>query len=206
MGSPSSNKMYLEFLHFRTTAGTSWVGTGMRIQSAVDDTTMAWQEFGGEAGSSGIAWGTGTSTTYEGVTKRMTLTSSGGLGVGVSPASTAGIIEAANDVIAFSSSDIRFKENVTPISDALFKIQQIRGVEFDWISDKEHHAYDGHDVGVIAQEVEKVLPEVVATRDSGYKAVKYEKMMPLLIEAIKEQQEQIEELKQQIEEMKSGST
>ena len=198
--------MYLEFLHFRSTAGVLWTDTGMRIQHSVDDSTFAWQEFGGEAGSYGIAWGTGVSTTYEGVTKKMTLNSSGGLGVGVSPASTAGIIEAANDVIAFSSSDIRFKENVTPISDALFKIQQIRGVEFDWISDKEHHAYDGHDVGVIAQEVEKVLPEVVATRDSGYKAVKYEKMMPLLIEAIKEQQEQIEKLKQQIEEIKNGSS
>ena len=59
---------------------------------------------------------------------------------------------------------------------------------------------------MIAQEVEKVLPEVVATRDSGYKAVKYEKMMPLFIEAIKEQQEQIEKLKQQIEEIKNGSS
>ena len=205
-GASNNNKMYLEFLHFRSTAGVLWTDTGMRIQHSVDDSTFAWQEFGGEAGSYGIAWGTGVSTTYEGVTKKMTLNSSGGLGVGVSPASTAGIIEAANDVIAFSSSDIRFKENVTPISDALFKIQQIRGVEFDWISDKEHHAYDGHDVGVIAQEVEKVLPEVVATRDSGYKAVKYEKMMPLLIEAIKEQQEQIEKLKQQIEEIKNGSS
>ena len=55
--------------------------------------------------------------------------------------------------------------------------------------------YEGHDVGVIAQEVEEVLPEVVETRKDGYKAVKYEKMVPLLIEAIKNQQKQIEELK-----------
>jgi hypothetical protein len=201
------NKMYLEFLHFRSTAGVSWTDTGMRIQTALDDTVMAWQEFGGEAGTGGIAWGTGTYNSgvdpahYEGVTKKMTLNDAGGLGVGVVPASTAGIIEAANDVIAFSSSDIRFKENVTPIQNALFKVQQIRGIEFDWISDKEHHAYDGHDVGVIAQEVEKVLPEVVTTRESGYKAVKYEKMIPLLIEGIKEQQEQIETLKERIEKL-----
>jgi len=60
----------------------------------------------------------------------------------------------------------------------------------------KHNIYKGqHDVGVIAQEIEEVLPEVVTTRDTGYKAVKYEKIVPLLIQAIKEQQQQIEELK-----------
>ena len=58
--------------------------------------------------------------------------------------------------------------------------------------------YEGQDVGVIAQEIEKVLPEVVETRETGYKAVKYEKIVPLLIESIKEQQKQIEELKKLI--------
>ena len=56
----------------------------------------------------------------------------------------------------------------------------------------------GHDVGVIAQEIEKVLPEVVVDRDNGYKAVRYEKIVALLIEAIKEQQLQIDELKSKI--------
>ena len=55
--------------------------------------------------------------------------------------------------------------------------------------------YEGHDVGVIAQEVEKVLPEVVQTRDDGYKAVKYDKLVPLLINAINELKAEIEELK-----------
>ena len=63
---------------------------------------------------------------------------------------------------------------------------------------KEVHSFEGHDVGVIAQEVEAVLPEVVITRDSGYKAVKYEKIVPLLIEAIKDQQKQIDELKSKL--------
>ena len=63
---------------------------------------------------------------------------------------------------------------------------------------KEVHSFEGHDVGVLAQELEEVLPEVVATRDNGYKAVKYEKIVPLLIEAIKEQQEQIDELKSRL--------
>jgi hypothetical protein len=128
------------------------------------------------------------------------------LGVGMAPNATDGRIDADNDVVAFSSSDIRFKKNTTPIQDALFKIQQLQGIEFDWIPNQEHHGYEGHDVGVIAQEVEKVLPEVVITRDSGYMAVKYEKMIPLLIEGIKEQQTQIDELKKEVKELKNDST
>ena len=57
------------------------------------------------------------------------------------------------------------------------------------------HGNEGHDVGVLAQELEKVLPEVVTTRDNGYKAVKYEKIIPLLVEAIKELQAEVQELK-----------
>jgi hypothetical protein len=60
------------------------------------------------------------------------------------------------------------------------------------------HENEGHDVGVIAQEVEKVIPEIVTTRDNGYKAVKYEKIVPLLIEAIKELSNEVKELKSQI--------
>lgn len=107
-----------------------------------------------------------------------------------------GVFFASNDIIAFSSSDRQLKDNITPIENALEKLKQIGGYTFDWNDKQEVHS--GHDVGVIAQEVELVLPEVVTTRDTGYKAVKYEKIVPLLIEAIKEQQRQIEELKQLI--------
>ena len=57
------------------------------------------------------------------------------------------------------------------------------------------HENEGHDIGVIAQEVAKVAPEIVTTRDNGYMAVKYEKLVPLLIEAIKELSEEIDKLK-----------
>ena len=60
---------------------------------------------------------------------------------------------------------------------------------------KTIHGNTGKDVGVIAQEIESILPEAVTTRDSGYKAVNYEKIVPLLIEAIKEQQKQITDLR-----------
>lgn len=94
-----------------------------------------------------------------------------------------GGLRVSDDVIAYAISDERVKDNVQPISNALEKLEQITGVSFDWKPESGHH---GHDYGVIAQEIEKILPEVVATRDSGYKAVKYEKIIPLLIEAIKE--------------------
>jgi hypothetical protein len=116
----------------------------------------------------------------------------------ITPSATVGRIDASNDVVAFSTSDINFKTNIYPISGALDKITQIGGYEFDWIPNQEYHGFKGHDVGVIAQEIEKVLPEVVTTRDNGYKGVKYEKIVPLLIQAIKEQQKQIEDLQRQI--------
>ena len=109
--------------------------------------------------------------------------------------SVTGIISASDDIIAFASSDERLKDNVTPIGSALSKINQIGGYEFDWNSDSSH---SGHDVGVIAQEIEKVLPEVVVDRDTGYKAVRYDKIVALLIQAVKEQQLQIDELKSKL--------
>ena len=62
---------------------------------------------------------------------------------------------------------------------------KISGVEYDWNTSLQT-TYIGHDVGVLAQEIEEILPEAVVTRPDGYKAVKYEKLIPLLIQAIKE--------------------
>jgi len=123
----------------------------------------------------------------------------GSLAVGnISPNATDGRIDASNDVVAFSSSDKRWKTNIKLIESPLEKLQKLSGVEFDWIEDWEVHGNGGNDVGVIAQEVELVLPQAVQTRDSGMKAVRYEKLIPLLIETIKEQQKQIDELKNKI--------
>jgi hypothetical protein len=113
---------------------------------------------------------------------------------------TVGAINATNDVVAYYSSDKRLKENIIPIDNPIEKLLQISGVEFDWkpLTEEEKrfiHPHDGHDIGVIAQEIEEVLPDVVETRENGYKAVKYEKIVPLLIEAIKEQQKQIADLR-----------
>ena len=109
-----------------------------------------------------------------------------GLGVGTAASGTIGAILATNDVVAFASSDERLKENVVLIEGALDKVKSMRGVEFDWIANEEIHPNHGHDLGVIAQEVEEVLPTLVQTRENGYKAVKYDKMVAVLIEAVKE--------------------
>jgi hypothetical protein len=127
----------------------------------------------------------------------------GSLGIGMAASGTSGRIDAANDVVAFSTSDIRLKENIKPIENALDKISKISGNTYDWKSElKDVHGYDGSDVGVIAQEIEAVLPELVQDRDNGYKAVKYDKIVALLIEGIKEQQTQIHSLTLEIEKLK----
>ena len=108
---------------------------------------------------------------------------------------SASVINASGDVTAFFSSDERLKDNITPIGSAIDKLNTIGGYEFDWNNSSEH---SGHDVGVIAQEIEKVLPEVVVTRGNGYKAVRYEKIVALLIQAIKEQQSQIDDLQSRL--------
>ena len=111
-------------------------------------------------------------------------------------------IRADGDVVAYYSSDERLKENVQIIPDAVSKVQQIRGVTFDWKDEylesqggEDDYFHRKHDSGVIAQEVEKVLPEVVAERKDGMKAVRYEKLVAVLIEAVKELKQEIEELK-----------
>jgi hypothetical protein len=113
-----------------------------------------------------------------------------------------GEITATENITAYYTSDERLKENVKNITSSLDKIDKINGVEFDWIDTyieerggEDDYFIRKHDVGVIAQEIEKIIPEVVATRHDGYKAVKYEKIVPLLIEAIKELKNEIEELK-----------
>ena len=119
------------------------------------------------------------------------------IGVGSTTAASGvnGEIRAQGDITAYYSSDERLKENIQPIVDALSKVESISGNTYDWKEGFESiHSHTGHDIGVIAQEIEKVLPEVVIDRETGYKAVQYEKIVPLLIEAIKELSAKVKEL------------
>ena len=109
---------------------------------------------------------------------------------------TGSSVHASGDVVAFSSSDRELKDNLTVIQGSLDKIAGMHGYEFDWNDNSE---YDGHDVGVVAQEVEAVFPEVVRTNASGYKAVRYEKLVPVLIQAVKELHEKVEHIEKNCE-------
>lgn len=144
----------------------------------------------------------------------------GSLGVGAQPTGTTGEIVAINNITAFYS-DERLKENITIIPSALSKVLSLRGVTFNSNSVAEKYGYldKKEQIGVIAQDVEKVLPQIVvpAPFDIGidedgnkysksgknYKTVHYDKIVPLLIEAIKEQQQIIDNLQRRVKDLES---
>lgn len=109
-------------------------------------------------------------------------------------------ISSQGDIIAYSSSDLRLKTDIEPITGALDKVVKLNGITYSWneigasLFDDDVAVPD-REAGVIAQEVEAVLPEVVTTRDNGMLAVRYERIIPLLIEAIKELKIEINALK-----------
>ncbi|MDD5120017.1 MAG: tail fiber domain-containing protein [Candidatus Omnitrophica bacterium] len=102
-------------------------------------------------------------------------------------------------------SDMRYKKNVGNINNPLEKLSKVRGVSFEWKTDeyKDKKFSSGRHYGVIAQEIEKVMPEVVKEGADGEKAVSYVEIVPVLIEAIKAQQQEIDALKQEMAKLKA---
>ena len=100
----------------------------------------------------------------------------------------------------YGGSDIRWKKNIMPLENSLENVLKLQGVSYEWRVDefKEKNFDAGKKLGFIAQEVEKVIPELVNTDNEGYKAVSYEKLTAVLVEAIKEQQKKIAELENRI--------
>jgi len=111
-------------------------------------------------------------------------------GVGVS-----GALNVGGDVVAFASSDERLKNNIEIILNPIEKVKQLKGVTWEWNENADELQQSLPNIGVIAQDVEKVFPQLVHDRENGFKGVDYAKLTGLLIEAIKEQQKQIDELK-----------
>lgn len=109
-------------------------------------------------------------------------------------------LHVTNDIIAFSTSDERQKDNVQLIDNPTQKIAKLDGVTFTW-NDLGPSWVEGRgtreDVGLLAQQVEQVIPEAVTTRDDGYKAVDYKRVIPLLVESIKELSARVAELEKQ---------
>lgn len=133
-----------------------------------------------------------------GGTRHLYIKSTGLVGVGVNDPGVKfqvgsngdGTIARANSWSTFS--DARFKHNVTPIHSALSTLLLLRGTRFEWNESQMK------DIGFIAQEVEKVLPEIVQTSEDGYKSVDYARINAVLVEAVKEQQTIIDDQEKRI--------
>jgi hypothetical protein len=178
-----------------TTDTTGWQGISFDTSTAAG--------YGWSIGANRSGSGRGSFRFYEHInsdtgTERFTIAQDGNVGIGDSTPSykldVAGTIRATGDVIAYS--DARVKENVKTIDNALDKVTKLRGVEYNKIGEYEQK------IGVIAQEIEQILPQVVAEDENGMKSVAYGNIVGVLIEAIKEQQKQIDELKARLD----GST
>jgi hypothetical protein len=164
----------------------------------------------GSAGSASTATTATTASTANAVATGNSY-QMGSLGVGTTASGTAGELRTTNNITAYFS-DYRLKENIRPIDGPLEKIMQISGVYYNSNRTAEQFGYTDKSlqVGVIAQEVLKVLPEVIkpAPFDSipgtngsmisksgeNYMTVQYEKIIPLLIESIKELNAKVQEL------------
>lgn len=161
-------------------------------------------------GSAATSWGTYIQLSHDGTDGYVTtdvgdIVMSPALNVGVGTSTPGYKLDVAGSCHATSfptSSDVRLKTNITPLTDALAKLSKIRGVAFDW-----NETYDslgrssGHrELGVIAQEVEEQFPELVSKwSDREYRAVDYGRLMAVLIEAIKELKAENENLQKRIE-------
>jgi hypothetical protein len=109
---------------------------------------------------------------------------------------TLGSVVAAGNVIGYcAASDRRLKQNIRPIADALDKIRTLQGVLYDWTDEFMETVPDNisrHDTGLIAQDVQQVLPEVVFVRENGYLGIKYDKVVGLIVQAINELAEKVD--------------
>lgn len=145
----------------------------------------------------------------------MTMTANGRVGIGTTnPISFSGLalgpvlLTVQGNVVANGNvltSDRRFKDNIRPVESALDKIRQLQGSTYTFRTEefKEYNFGQGTQYGFIAQDVEKVIPEIVAKFDNGYYGINYTSLIPVLTEAIKEQDQIITAQKTEIDEMKS---
>jgi microcystin-dependent protein len=131
-----------------------------------------------------------------------------GIGSGIAATATYGI-NAPNLKIKTlgidETSDMRLKKDINPITDALHKVLEMQGVTYNWRKDEfpEKHFEKDLQFGLIAQELEKIIPELVTTDEDGWKAIEYSHLVPVLIEAIKEQQKVIDSEKQNNRDLKA---
>jgi hypothetical protein len=142
-------------------------------------------------------------------TRLMTILGSGYVGIGYTSPSYPFSVNGTIDATGYhTTSDMRFKKNIQPITEALTKILELQGVTFNWdkTSAPELNLDDQTHFGFIAQDIEKILPQVVSTANDNIqtKSVAYGDVVPVLVEAIKEQQQLIEALKAELDQIKAS--
>ena len=170
----------------RNINGVSFNGSADITVTAAAGTLSGATLASGVTASSLTSVGTLTSLTVSGATATGALT-------------VTGAVTATGDITAFFTSDKRHKNNIKTIPNALEKVTKLNGVTWEWNDDVNEVTKSTPKTGLIAQEVQEVLPEVVKTRDDGFLALDYSKMMGLMVEAIKEQQSQIEKLRMDLD-------
>ena len=105
----------------------------------------------------------------------------------------------------FQASDLAYKKNVVPVKNAVEKLRLLNGVHFEYSDTAEGvKSSETESIGVIAQEVEEVFPSIVRENKEGLKAVNYSALVPVLIEAIKDQQLQLEAQQKEIDDLKAA--
>jgi hypothetical protein len=107
------------------------------------------------------------------------------------------IMRVGSDISAYLLSDLRLKKSQKPIQDCLNKIKKMSAVRYEWINESQEG--QKKDIGLIAQEVQSIVPEIVSQRADGFLAIKYAKIIPILVETIKQKQQKINKLKSVID-------
>ena len=187
-------------IYFNSEDGTGTNGAFILAFDNSHGTAPATLRIGNNVSGGKIDFNTGLQT-------RLTLTNAGDVGIGTaSPVAKLHVNgTAGNNTGVWSNlSDLRLKRDIEPIEGALETVEQLQGVSFRW-KDAEKDTQFGRVRGLIAQDVEKVIPEWIKTDPDGYKRLEPIGVDALLIEAIKEQQKQIEELKAEVLKLKKGS-
>jgi trimeric autotransporter adhesin len=194
----AGNVANLRLYAYRRAAGPDWRDVAYRIQHNVDGIDMAYIEFNASNSGRDLALGTNN-------TERIRIDYYGNVGIGTTAPGYKLQVGSAGDGSQARAnawnllSDLRLKTNLSGIIDPIGIISRLKGFYFNWNvgTDKSRQ------LGLSAQDVEKVLPEIVSQGNDGYLSVEYSKLTPVLIEAIKVQQQQIESQKKENQQMKS---
>ncbi len=172
-------------------------GTGISVSAGTGNVTITNTGVTSLTAGTGVGVSAGTGAVTVSIGQAVATTSSptfAGLTIN-------GAITATGDITAYYTSDKRHKNNIQIIPNALSKVRALNGVTWEWNDDVNEVTKSTPKTGLIAQEVQSVLPEVVIEKVDGFLGLDYSKMMGLMVEAIKEQQLQIDNLTLKIAEL-----